>query len=70
MKKTKAFEIFAACVNAIAQGVLIDRVSKTDKEFHFQNWFEDRLPATDAARNCGTLRAGGISGSIRWMFPS
>lgn len=43
MKKTKTFEIFTACVDAISQGVLINQVSRTDKEFHFQNWFEDRL---------------------------
>mgnify|MGYP006291109411 FL=1 len=43
MARTKAFTIFSACVNAINQGVLIKRVSKSDKEFHFQNWFEDRL---------------------------
>lgn len=46
VKKTKAFEVFAACVDAITQGVLINRVSRTDKEFHFQNWFEDRLRDT------------------------
>ena len=47
MKNTKAFRIFAACVNAISQGVLISRVSSTDKEFHFQNWFEERLRDAD-----------------------
>jgi len=39
----KVFDIFSTCANAIRQGVLINRVSKTDKEFHFQNWFESRL---------------------------
>lgn len=43
MKQTRAFEVFATCANAINQGALINRVSRTDKEFHFQNWFEDRL---------------------------
>lgn len=43
MKKIKVFEIFADCVEAIRQGVLINRVSRSDKEFHFQNWFEARL---------------------------
>jgi len=43
VKKTLTFGVFAACANAINQGVLINRVSRTDKEFHFQNWFEDRL---------------------------
>ena len=46
MKKTNVFEVFASCVDAIIQGVLISRVSRTDKEFHFQNWFEDRLRST------------------------
>lgn len=46
MKKTIIFEVFSACVNAIIQGVLISQVSRTDKEFHFQNWFEDRLRGT------------------------
>lgn len=35
--------IFKRCVEAIREGVLIKKVSNTDKEFHFQNWFEDRL---------------------------
>lgn len=43
MKKTKVFEVFACCVEAITQGILINQVSTTDKEFHFQNWFESRL---------------------------
>jgi len=46
VKKTKAFEIFSVSVKAITQGVLIKRVSRSDKEFHFQNWFEDRLGET------------------------
>jgi len=37
VKETRAFEVFAACANAILQGVLINRVSRTDKEFHFQS---------------------------------
>jgi hypothetical protein len=35
--------IFQHCVRAIRDGVLIERVSTTDKEFHFQNWFELRI---------------------------
>ena len=38
--------IFKHCVEAINQGVLIKRVSSSDKEFHFQNWFQDRLKET------------------------
>ncbi|MFZ0960076.1 MAG: hypothetical protein WAO35_04170 [Terriglobia bacterium] len=37
------FVIFRHCVEAIRQGALIRRVSSTDKEFHFQNWFKTRL---------------------------
>lgn len=37
------FTIFKRCVEAINQGILIQRVSSTDKEFHFQNWFQNRL---------------------------
>jgi hypothetical protein len=38
--------VFARCVEAIRQGVLIERVSSTDKEYHFQNWFKARLEET------------------------
>ncbi len=33
------------CSEAIANGILIERQSKKDKEFHFQNWFQARLEA-------------------------
>lgn len=42
---TAILEIFTECVNAIRANTLINRVSKSDKEFHFQNWFEGRLRA-------------------------
>ena len=35
--------VFTHCVQAIRNNVLIERVSATDKEFHFQNWFKARL---------------------------
>lgn len=38
--------IFKNCIKAINNGVLIKRVSATDKEYHFQNWFQDRLKET------------------------
>ena len=41
-------EIFKKCVNAINSGSLIKRVSISDKEFHFQNWFESRLEESKA----------------------
>jgi len=46
MTMTRVFEIFTSCVDAITQGELIERVSSTDKEFHFQDWFENRLIGT------------------------
>jgi len=40
---TTCIEIFIACTKAVRHGELIRRVSKSDKEFHFQNWFGKRL---------------------------
>ncbi len=31
------------CDQAISNGLLIERQSRKDKEFHFQNWFQSRL---------------------------
>lgn len=39
-------KIFKACVQAIRDGQLIQRQSRSDKEFHFQNWFKHRLNDT------------------------
>jgi len=36
-------KVFTYCVQAIRNGTLIRRVSATDKEYHFQNWFKARL---------------------------
>jgi hypothetical protein len=38
--------VFTRCVEAIREGLLIQRESSTDKEFHFQNWFKFRLQET------------------------
>lgn len=35
--------IFRSCVEAIRSGNLIEREGRSDKEFHFQNWFKRRL---------------------------
>lgn len=40
---TSCYDVFAACVQAINEGELIQSVSTKDKEFHFQNWFQKRL---------------------------
>jgi len=43
----KIFDIFKQTSEAIFGGNLIRRVSRTDKEFHFQNWFEVLLAASN-----------------------
>ena len=40
---TRCFDVFAECVRAIDNNELIQAVSAKDKEFHFQNWFQQRL---------------------------
>jgi hypothetical protein len=39
-------DVFTACSTAIRNGKLIVREYAQDKEFHFQNWFKDRLADT------------------------
>lgn len=46
---TTPAKIFLECVAAIRNGILIHRESRSDKEFHFQNWFADRLEAGQLA---------------------
>ncbi len=41
-----AVKTFQRCVDAIQKGKLIRRISATDKEYHFQNWFKSRLAET------------------------
>ncbi|MDR1397604.1 MAG: hypothetical protein LBJ14_07720 [Desulfarculales bacterium] len=41
--KTTVFDVFEKCVQAVQAGELIESVSAKDKEFHFQNWFQNRL---------------------------
>jgi len=45
--------VFRSCVAAIRAARLIHRESRQDKEFHFQNWFRDRLVET----NCSSTSA-------------
>ncbi|MGD0190289.1 MAG: hypothetical protein ABSD74_06075 [Rhizomicrobium sp.] len=40
---TTAPDIFKLCVQAVRDGDLIEREGRSDKEFHFQNWFKNRL---------------------------
>src|SRR5439155_12687133 len=42
-ERSHCFEIFAECVKAMAAGRLIRKVSAKDKEYHFQDWFRERL---------------------------
>lgn len=40
------FDFFDRCVRAIRDGKFIERESGRDKEFHFQNWVQERLDET------------------------
>lgn len=42
-KKTTCFDVFEKCVLAVQAGKLIELENEKDKEFHFQNWVEQRL---------------------------
>ncbi|HEX4081067.1 MAG TPA: hypothetical protein VHX61_19565 [Rhizomicrobium sp.] len=42
---TTVFSVFRTCAEAIKRGELIEREGRTDKEFHFQDWFRKRLDA-------------------------
>lgn len=50
---TIAPEVFEHCVRAIREGCLIERHSRTDKEFHFQDWFMARLGELKRPFDCG-----------------
>lgn len=39
-------EVFVRCAEGIRTNKLIERESRQDKEFHFQNWFKSRLAET------------------------
>ncbi len=38
-------QVFLECERARSQGVLVEKVSDSDKEYHFQNWVQARLDA-------------------------
>jgi hypothetical protein len=44
---SNASSLFRECVQAIQRGELIEREGRSDKEFHFQNWFKQRLEAVN-----------------------
>lgn len=43
MTAMKCFDIFKACILAMHDGKLITPESSSDKEFHFQNWCQQRI---------------------------
>lgn len=45
--------VFRQCVTAISGGKLIQRQSAQDKEFHFQNWVQERLDETQFNHEMG-----------------
>ncbi len=49
MNPSAVEEIFLECERARAEGDLIQRVSASDKEFHFQNWVGSRIEACGLA---------------------
>ena len=53
MKDSKTTDIFLACSKARADGVVINRSSRRDKEFHFQDWFAARLADASIHANQG-----------------
>lgn len=48
-EQTSCVDAFISLSQSVADGVLIERVSRQDKEFHFQNWVRSRLD--DASLN-------------------
>lgn len=40
---SRIVDAFLSCDSAVRRGLLIHRTNRQDKEFHFQNWFSDRL---------------------------
>lgn len=40
-------DVFLQCEQAVRRGHLIHRTHRSDKEFHFQNWFQNRLDEID-----------------------
>ncbi len=50
---TTFFDVYKHCVEAIWAGQLIQRENRSDKEFHFQNWFQERLRETGIHHEAG-----------------
>lgn len=47
MQNSSCASAFLEMARAIEAGTLIRRANRQDKEFHFQNWVDDRLTAAD-----------------------
>ena len=41
-------DIFLQCDQAIQRGRFVHRINRADKEFHFQDWFQERLDESKA----------------------
>ena len=50
---TRCVDVFLTCCKAMENATLIHRVSRSDKEFHFQNWVRDRLTESGADHDSG-----------------
>jgi len=44
--ESTVLRVFTQCVQALRDSVFINRQSRQDKEFHFQNWVSERLKET------------------------
>jgi len=53
MNNAKCFDIFKACIHAIHDGKLIIPESSRDKEFHFQNWCQQRIEEAELRYDIG-----------------
>lgn len=51
--QTTVFDVFRRTVDAIRNGELVRRETRQDKEFHFQNWFRERLRDTGLEHEVG-----------------
>ncbi len=54
---TVVFDVFKGCADAIERRVNIERASRRDKEFHFQDWVEHRLDEVGMTPHTGGRNA-------------
>ena len=63
-------EVFARCAEAIRADKLINRESRQDKEFHFQNWFKERLGETGLNFELGHWNPAIGLFAEQWAWPN